>query len=262
MKKGIVRISVGVILIVLQILSMIGNAYAEDSPQFKGNIIYLLGYYLVGIIGLIMIAWGVVALFFGTSYNRVFHSNTTRKTTVIKYISIVLLMLGFVTALSDFSITNYNGNCYIISILFLILYLTLHQGRCPSRFLSASFALLGIGHILGIFRVLMLYVLYDFDYQYILVPLFECLMHGILYTIIAVMVYSERNFSKPIRILGYVSFGVYLIWAVYSNRGNVTITHYDMLMIVVFLWSSIVPISTNSDKENKNVEVFNEDNSN
>ena len=69
MKKGIVRIVVGLILVGLQLLSVVGNLSAGASlPSLFGsgalfafNLIYFLSYYLIGIIGLILLISGISA---------------------------------------------------------------------------------------------------------------------------------------------------------------------------------------------------------
>lgn len=63
MKKGKARIIVGVILIVLQIMSLAGNAKAGISIQLSSlyDITYLIGYFLVGIIGVVLLIFGIIA---------------------------------------------------------------------------------------------------------------------------------------------------------------------------------------------------------
>ena len=63
MKKGVGRIAAGAILIVLQILSMIGNAYAGAPSPFNGDVFYMLGYFLIGIIGVITLVCGLIVFF-------------------------------------------------------------------------------------------------------------------------------------------------------------------------------------------------------
>lgn len=63
MKKGKARIIVGVILIVLQIMSLAGNAKAGISIQLSSlyDITYLIGYFLVGIVGVVLLISGIVS---------------------------------------------------------------------------------------------------------------------------------------------------------------------------------------------------------
>lgn len=65
MRKGIVRIVVGVILVLLQIMSMVGNASAGNALTTSMATSYsaghMLGYYMIGIIGLALLIWGIVA---------------------------------------------------------------------------------------------------------------------------------------------------------------------------------------------------------
>ena len=72
MKKGIKRIIAGIILIVLQTMSIIGNASAgigiqlsfASATAFFYDLLFLFGYLFFGIIGLILLIWGI------TAYNK------------------------------------------------------------------------------------------------------------------------------------------------------------------------------------------------
>lgn len=61
-----VRIIIGALLIVLQVLSFIGNAAAGSvmipTSFGLGSIVYFLGYYSFSIVGVILIAFGIRAL--------------------------------------------------------------------------------------------------------------------------------------------------------------------------------------------------------
>lgn len=63
MKKGKARIIVGVILIVLQIMSLAGNANVGMIFQLSSlyDITYLIGYFLVGIVGVVLLISGIVS---------------------------------------------------------------------------------------------------------------------------------------------------------------------------------------------------------
>ena len=63
MKKGKARIIAGVILIILQIMSLAGNAKAGVVIQLSSlyDITYLIGYFLVGIIGVVLLISGIVS---------------------------------------------------------------------------------------------------------------------------------------------------------------------------------------------------------
>lgn len=65
MRKGKARIVLGVILIVLQIVSIIGSLKLGDlAPMFPNSVFDMvgsIGYYLIGIIGLGLLIWGIVA---------------------------------------------------------------------------------------------------------------------------------------------------------------------------------------------------------
>ena len=69
MKKGIKRIVAGSIMIILQVLSLIGNAKVGIGIQlsfysvevFLYDLMYLVGYLFVGIVGAILLIWGINA---------------------------------------------------------------------------------------------------------------------------------------------------------------------------------------------------------
>ena len=69
MRKGKIRIITGCILIVLQILGIIGNAKTglsfnlsfDNIGIFLYDLIFLIGYFLIGIIGVILLITGLIA---------------------------------------------------------------------------------------------------------------------------------------------------------------------------------------------------------
>lgn len=69
MKKGTTRIIAGIILIVLQVMSLIGNAKTgisinlsfESATVFIYDLLFLIGYLVFGILGLILLIWGFKA---------------------------------------------------------------------------------------------------------------------------------------------------------------------------------------------------------
>lgn len=68
MRKGIVRIVLGCVLILLQIMSIIGNpAGMKISISFANlyvffyDVLFILGAYMVGIIGVILLVFGIRA---------------------------------------------------------------------------------------------------------------------------------------------------------------------------------------------------------
>lgn len=69
MKKGIGRIILGTVLVILQILSIAGNAKAGISTQlsfdslgvFLYDLIFLVSHYFVGIVGVILMVSGFIA---------------------------------------------------------------------------------------------------------------------------------------------------------------------------------------------------------
>ena len=69
MKKGTIRIVIGIILIVLQLFSLLGNARSgvgikisfESLAVFIYDLISMVSYYFVGFLGLVLMISGIVA---------------------------------------------------------------------------------------------------------------------------------------------------------------------------------------------------------
>lgn len=65
MRKGKARIVIGIIMIALQIMSMVGNSNSGNTVPVDTtnayNIAFSIGYYAIGLIGLLMLIWGIVA---------------------------------------------------------------------------------------------------------------------------------------------------------------------------------------------------------
>lgn len=59
MKKAKQRMLIGGILIALQLLSLMGTALAGDMPSFDDGFAFLLGYFLIGIIGVVLLIQGI-----------------------------------------------------------------------------------------------------------------------------------------------------------------------------------------------------------
>ncbi len=68
MVKGSKRIIAGAVLIALQIISIIGTYAGGNKLSFSGSgagaafdIGFMLGYFAVGIIGVVLLIWGLIA---------------------------------------------------------------------------------------------------------------------------------------------------------------------------------------------------------
>ena len=63
MRKGIIRIIIGSILIFLQIMSVVGNMISGDNFELANDgiygIVYLFAYFFPGIVGVTLFVWGI-----------------------------------------------------------------------------------------------------------------------------------------------------------------------------------------------------------
>ena len=107
MKRGIIRIISGIVLLILQVLSMIGSAGANVG----GNLGYYIGFYSPAIIGIALLAYGSRAYRNGIYSELVLHTKNKKIHTVIKWVGFtvstllfIYYLLYFITNLSDFNI--------------------------------------------------------------------------------------------------------------------------------------------------------------
>lgn len=129
MKKGKIRIIIGCVLIFIQILSILGNAKAgitiklsfDNFSVFLYDLIVLLSYLSVGIIGVILLIWGICA------YNKkakptIQPENTTRekqpqKTFTFTETSVQKDMLVFITNILSICFTIFSIVSIIVAMI-------------------------------------------------------------------------------------------------------------------------------------------------
>lgn len=228
MRKGIFRIISGFVLIILQILSWIGN-YLQSTSNYY-NYLYEnqsssitafdIGMFL-GKNAFIII--GVLLLFFGfKAYNSketatvILHSYNTKLFTVIKFVLFSLLLGCFIIenfyVFKNFTyVLNVNFIFTFITTILIFVYLLFYINKKPCFLFSTALIFEGISYIYSS-GITLTNGIYYLDY----INLFfaqSCtlLLLGIIYIILAVKLYKEKFSSLFIKILGYSSLVVYLI---------------------------------------------------
>lgn len=83
MKKGIIRITFGILLILVQLISIVGNLYSEtyiSLIRIKGyDVFFVIGYLIPGICGVILLLFGIRTYLTKEKSVCILHSNEANK---------------------------------------------------------------------------------------------------------------------------------------------------------------------------------------
>ena len=262
MKRGIIRIISGSIMILFQVLGILGQISREHhlSSIAWNNIGYYIGFYATGILGVILLIFGIRAYSKGMYSQLVLHTRNRRMHTVIKWAAVVITTLLFVNYLllfidSSASYTIYNL-LMIFATLSFALYLLFYLYKKPSCLFSTFLILIGTAHLFDLFINIPFYMLdlpeYDFLVSMIAFNKIPSLVAGILYIVIACKLYRESFSIKTIKIIGWIVFAMEVsskilypilvgVYYYFYDLGNLL---YCLLTIVLLLYISVFNINT------------------
>ena len=139
MKRGVIRIVLGIVMIVSQIISFAG----QDSIDFFmyesiwQNIGFISGLFIVGIIGMVLLIFGARTYKKEICSQLVLHNNSKKKHFILKWVSFSFSALLFI--------------CYLLAMIFS----------------EVSYGVVGILIILSTFS----YMLYSLFYMYKIFPI-------------------------------------------------------------------------------------------
>lgn len=251
MRKGITRITLGATLLVLQILSLLGNAPTNTAAN---NLAYYIGFFLPGICGALLLLFGIKAYQSGETAQIMLHNNHTKAHTVTKFIIIFLLTFkllyeGYCCIAYDFDI--YNIIYIIVSVLFIV-YFVIYQGKKPSFLFASSTSLFGALHLYGLYSVIVkVLVLWNISItpSIVLWWIVRFAM-GMIYILIGAILYRESFNVLRIKVLGGVSFILAILIVIVSQIGVSTI-HLDdiFLPLTIFIYTSIIQLSGNNQMQ-------------
>lgn len=217
MKRGIFRIIAGAVLILLQIVSLIGQ---DPNPyNTSRNLSFYLGFFSFGITGIILLIFGCRACKNALYSKLVLHSKTSKIHTIIKWIGFVLSTLLFVYYLLSFIFNWKSFNVFTILNIFCTLsflsYSLFYMYKKPSCLFSATLIFIGVSYIYAIinsFTFNLLYLL-DSDYfvAYMFTGLIPRLIAGILYIVVAIILYKEVFYINVVKTLGWIVFFLELL---------------------------------------------------
>ena len=256
-------------MLFLQILVMITQANVENNyaGSTAFNFSYYIGYFSTGIIGLVLLIFGCKAYNKGLRSEVILHTKTSKLNTVVKWISIPVCLLiaasYIISAIQYEEIFDIFTILMVCSTLSLTAYLIFYLHKRPSCLFSASLIFLGITYIYGICSNITYYILdlpeIDNYELYIIFGLIPRIATGILYIVIATMLYKEHFSVKCIKILGWMVLALELSNRILSNLlvfGEVSYLFYNltnllllMLVIIIFLYTSVFKLDTLRKKD-------------
>lgn len=211
MKRGIFRIIAGSIMILLQLLSII----ALNSADYYTNAGYNSGFYTVGIVGIVLLIFGINAYKKGLRSQLVLHTRSRKFHTVIKWVLFVITALLFVNYLATFIQHFDSFNIYRLLMIFATLsfavYLLFYIYKKPSCLPSASLIFIGIAYLYDIFGNMTYYLFDVLEYDLLIIfRIIPKLIAGILYIVLASKLYKGNFSIKAVKAIGWVAFAMEL----------------------------------------------------
>ena len=266
MKRGIIRIISGIVLILLQTLSLIGQTLADADPipdslvNIGFQIAYIIGFFLPTIIGIALLIFGSRAYRNQLYSELILHRKSRKIHTVTKWVGFVLSTLLFVYYLLSFIYYWPEPDIFallnMVGTLSFSVYSLLYMYKKPCCLFSSALIFMGVAYIYGIISNLSYYFLYlpDTDHfiPYVLTGILPRSIAGILYIVVAVILHKEVFSVKAVKLLGWTIFALeilnkvvlrIIVWqGVYL--GDLPSLIYLLFVIVLTLYMSVFRINT------------------
>lgn len=261
MKRGIFRIIAGSLMILLQLISMIALSSSDYySLNASYNAGFNAGFYTTGIVGIVLLIFGISAYKKGLRSQLILHTRSRRLHTVIKWVAFVITILLFVYYLITFITTFSDLNIYMFLMIFatlsFALYLLFYLYKKPCCLLSTSLIFIGIAYLYGIISNMTYYLLYLSEYDfYMIMVIFRIipkLIAGILYIVLASKLFKENFSIKAIKIIGWITFAMefsnLILYPIFVGSSyyfyNLVDLFYVLFTICLLLYISVFKINT------------------
>ena len=193
----------------------------------------------------------------------VLHTRSKKIHTVIKWggftVSTFLFinyLLSFITNLSDFDVFSLFN---LFGTLAFSMYALFYMYKKPSCLFSTALVFIGIAYIYGIISNLPYYILYlpdaDFFIPYVFTGVLPRLFAGILYIVVASIVFKENFSANAVKVLGWIIFALEFLGRVVSGivvmqslyLGDLVSLAYLLFVVVLMLYISVFKINTLPD---------------
>lgn len=224
MKRGIIRIVTGIVMILLQLISIAGQQ-SSNSSITNPNLAFYIGLYSVGITGVILLIFGIRAYSKGLYSQNVLHRKSQKISSVVKWTSfsisallVLYYLIYIVVNIKDLSISTW---LMFIGTSFFFTYSLFYMYKKPSCLFSGSLIFIGSAYLYGLLSNLTWYIFYLSDLDnypaYVMMELIPCFVAGILYIVIATMIYKEKFSIRVVKILGYIAFAMEITSRILSD---------------------------------------------
>lgn len=260
MKRGIIRIVVGSILILLQIMSMIGSRSLGPSPfDSLYDFFVCVGYYAVGIVGIVLLAFGFNAYTQGLFSGIVLHQRNGKWSTGIKWgvfaITTILLMSYLLNFIRLLAVERLHIDVLLIAFAALSfdVYLLFYLYKKPTCLFSTSLICIGAAHLYDVLNLMGS----DFGVVLLIFRTVPRFISGILYITIASKLYMEYFSSKTIKVCGWIVLIMELtdniLFSALSGYGEYLFVLPNIIQILfiisLFLYLSVFPMNTLEEME-------------
>lgn len=211
MKRGIIRIIAGIVMIILQIVVSIA-AQPSLEIAYSTDIWYNIGFYSVGITGAILLFFGIRVISSDTYSRLILHSNTKAIHNVARWVMFSIYII-FSVFYANIFLNNWpNINFFVVLMLFAMvsfaLYMLFYVYKKPCCLFSTALIFTGVAYLYNnnLIEHMLSWATGERDGLYLFLGSIPSFITGILYIIIAVKLYKERFSVKTIKALGWIAF--------------------------------------------------------
>ena len=254
MKRGIFRMAAGGMLLLLQLLSIVASL--KNNVNIKLGPGYYVGLYGPGIIGLALLVFGVLAYRKGLYSKLVFHEGNSKFAKVMKWIGFAVSgLLMVVYALSNMQYLTFDTLLPLFGTVAFCVYTLEYMGKKPSCLFSTTLILIGVTYLYNLITNAYFYTLYS-TIPFVIMSIVPQLLAGILYIVIAAMIYWEKFPILVVKILGWVLLALELlprvVYSLVMTRtvylGGVMGVLELLFVVVLALYISALKINTLKNK--------------
>lgn len=209
MRRGIIRLVLGILLIILTVPALIGSM--STGYFVNATLIDYIGYFSPTFVGVILWRRGARALDNGDRSELVLHTKGKAIHVVIKWIGFslsVLLLFAhlnfFITAITDFwAEFDIFAFLSVFGMFAFSVYFLFYINRKPCCLFSTALILWGMAYIFGLFNDVFFVGLPDVEY-FVITGVLPQLFAGVLYIVTACILFKEDFSVSVIKVLGWI----------------------------------------------------------
>lgn len=261
MRRGILRIVAGSTLVLLQILAIVGQA--STNALSKQSLAVQIGFFSPAIIGMSLLVAGANTYAKATYSKLVLHKNTRCLHTITKWV-------GFALSLwlcgAHLLYLAWSGSFSFFHILILLggfsfsIYALFYMYEKPSCLFSATLIFNGTAYICSSMSSLMDYLRYhnvvdDYGGLLLFAGIIPKLLAGVLYVLIATVLYTEKFPADVVKTLGWSAFALdafnaivsYFIVSQENLSGNWYYISSLLFAVLLMLYTSVFELNALQD---------------